>query len=39
MATDLGVDKIFTRGTTPAEVASYLVQALVPAAATSAVPA
>ena len=39
MATELGVDKIFTRGTTPAEVASYLVQALVPAAATSAVPA
>ena len=39
MATDLGVDKIFTRGTTPAEVASYLVQALVPAAATSAVSA
>ena len=39
MATDLGVDKIFTRGTTPAEVASYLVHALVPAAAPSAVPA
>jgi len=39
MATELGVDKIFTRGTTPAEVASYLVQALVPAAATSALPA
>jgi len=39
MAAELGVDKIFTRGTTPAEVASYLVHALVPAAAPSAVPA
>jgi beta-lysine 5,6-aminomutase beta subunit len=39
MATELGVDKIFTRGTTPAEVASYLVQALVPAAAPAGVPA
>ncbi|MGZ4625375.1 MAG: lysine 5,6-aminomutase subunit beta [Kineosporiaceae bacterium] len=31
-ATELGVDKIFGRGTTPGEVASYLVHALVPAA-------
>jgi beta-lysine 5,6-aminomutase beta subunit len=31
MAGDLGVDKIFGRGTTPREVASYLVHALVPA--------
>ncbi|SEG84967.1 beta-lysine 5,6-aminomutase beta subunit [Thermomonospora echinospora] len=31
-AADLGVDKIFGRGTTPAEVASYLVHALLPAA-------
>ena len=29
-AHDLGVDKIFGRGTTPSEVASYLVHALVP---------
>src|SRR3712207_5553429 len=29
MATDLGVDKVFGRGTTPGEVASYLVHALV----------
>jgi len=28
-ATDLGVDRIFTRGTTPGEVASYLVDRLV----------
>ncbi|GAB2607581.1 L-beta-lysine 5,6-aminomutase beta subunit [Paractinoplanes abujensis] len=28
MAADLGVDRIFTRGTTPREVASYLVHAL-----------
>jgi beta-lysine 5,6-aminomutase beta subunit len=27
---DLGVDKIFGRGTTPSEVASYLVHALAP---------
>jgi methylmalonyl-CoA mutase cobalamin-binding subunit len=27
---DLGVDRIFGRGTTPAEVASYLVHALLP---------
>jgi beta-lysine 5,6-aminomutase beta subunit len=31
MAGGLGVDKIFGRGTTPREVASYLVHALVPA--------
>jgi beta-lysine 5,6-aminomutase beta subunit len=30
MAADLGVDKVFGRGTTPGEVASYLVHALVP---------
>jgi beta-lysine 5,6-aminomutase beta subunit len=30
-AHDLGVDKIFGRGTTPGEVASYLVHALAPA--------
>ena len=30
MAADLGVDKIFGRGTTPREVASYLVHALAP---------
>ena len=30
-APDLGVDKIFGRGTTPREVASYLVHALAPA--------
>jgi beta-lysine 5,6-aminomutase beta subunit len=29
MAADLGVDKVFGRGTTPGEVASYLVHALV----------
>jgi beta-lysine 5,6-aminomutase beta subunit len=28
MAADLGVDRIFGRGTTPREVASYLVHAL-----------
>ena len=28
MAADLGVDKIFGRGTTPREVASYLVHTL-----------
>ena len=28
MAAELGVDKIFGRGTTPREVASYLVHAL-----------
>jgi beta-lysine 5,6-aminomutase beta subunit len=30
MTTQLGVDRIFGRGTTPGEVASYLVHALVP---------
>ena len=30
MAGDLGVDKVFGRGTTPGEVASYLVHALIP---------
>jgi len=30
MAAQLGVDRVFSRGTTPAEVASYLVHALVP---------
>jgi beta-lysine 5,6-aminomutase beta subunit len=30
MAGDLGVDKVFGRGTTPGEVASYLVHALTP---------
>jgi beta-lysine 5,6-aminomutase beta subunit len=29
MATELGVDRVFTRGTTPGEVASYLVHRLV----------
>ena len=29
-AAELGVDKIFGRGTTPGEVASYLVHALAP---------
>jgi beta-lysine 5,6-aminomutase beta subunit len=29
MADDLGVDKVFGRGTTPGEVASYLVHALI----------
>jgi beta-lysine 5,6-aminomutase beta subunit len=28
MAGDLGVDRVFTRGTTPGEVASYLVHRL-----------
>jgi methanogenic corrinoid protein MtbC1 len=31
MVGDLGVDKVFGRGTTPGEVASYLVHALIPA--------
>jgi beta-lysine 5,6-aminomutase beta subunit len=30
MAAELGVDRVFGRGTTPGEVASYLVHALVP---------
>jgi beta-lysine 5,6-aminomutase beta subunit len=29
MAADLGVDRVFSRGTTPGEVASYLVHRLV----------
>jgi beta-lysine 5,6-aminomutase beta subunit len=29
-ASDLGVDRVFGKGTTPAEVASYLVHALIP---------
>jgi beta-lysine 5,6-aminomutase beta subunit len=29
MAGELGVDRVFTRGTTPGEVASYLVHQLV----------
>ena len=32
MAGDLGVDKVFGRGTTPGEVASYLIHALIPEA-------
>jgi beta-lysine 5,6-aminomutase beta subunit len=32
MAAELGVDKIFGKGTTPRDVASYLVHALAPAA-------
>ncbi|MBK6874263.1 MAG: cobalamin-dependent protein [Kineosporiaceae bacterium] len=35
-ATDLGVDRIFGKGTTPGEVASYLVHRLVPAKAATA---
>ena len=35
MAPELGVDKIFGRGTTPREVASYLVHALAPEPATA----
>jgi beta-lysine 5,6-aminomutase beta subunit len=35
MAADLGVDKVFGRGTTPGEVASYLVHALIPSEETS----
>ena len=34
MAGDLGVDRVFTRGTTPAEVASYLVHRLATSPAT-----
>jgi beta-lysine 5,6-aminomutase beta subunit len=33
MAAELGVDKIFGRGTTPREVASYLVHTVTPGAA------
>jgi beta-lysine 5,6-aminomutase beta subunit len=36
MSAELGVDKIFSRGTTPGEVASYLVHALVPQASPAA---
>ena len=36
MAAQLGVDRIFGRGTTPAEVASYLVHAVLPSAPASA---
>jgi beta-lysine 5,6-aminomutase beta subunit len=35
MAGDLGVDRVFTRGTTPGEVASYLVHRLAPTPVTS----
>jgi beta-lysine 5,6-aminomutase beta subunit len=35
MAAELGVDKIFGRGTTPREVASYLVHTLTPEPATA----
>jgi beta-lysine 5,6-aminomutase beta subunit len=35
MAADLGVDKVFGRGTTPGEVASFLVSALVPEGAAA----
>jgi len=37
-AHDLGVDKIFGRGTTPAEVASYLVHALAPQTSSEGAP-
>lgn len=36
-AAALGVDRIFGRGTTPGEVASYLVHALIPTSSTSAI--
>ena len=36
MAGDLGVDKVFGRGTTPGEVASYLIHALIPNQETAA---
>ena len=35
MTAELGVDKVFGRGTTPGEVASYLVSALVPEGAAA----
>ena len=38
MAAELGVDRIFGKGTTPGEVASYLVHALTPAAAPEQAP-
>ena len=34
MTAELGVDRIFSKGTTPGEVASYLVSSLVPAPST-----
>ena len=34
MTAELGVDRIFGKGTTPGEVASYLVNALVPTPST-----
>jgi beta-lysine 5,6-aminomutase beta subunit len=34
MTAELGVDRIFGKGTTPGEVASYLVSSLVPAPST-----
>jgi beta-lysine 5,6-aminomutase beta subunit len=34
MADDLGVDRVFTRGTTPGEVASFLVHRLTTAKAS-----
>ncbi|MDQ6874396.1 MAG: cobalamin-dependent protein [Actinomycetota bacterium] len=39
MAAELGVDRIFSKGTTPAEVASYLVHALAPGARLTEQPA
>jgi beta-lysine 5,6-aminomutase beta subunit len=39
MAASLGVDKIFGKGTTPSEVASYLAYALAPAPPGAAGPA
>jgi beta-lysine 5,6-aminomutase beta subunit len=39
LAAELGVDKIFGKGTTPRDVASYLVHALAPAQAMSEAPA
>jgi beta-lysine 5,6-aminomutase beta subunit len=38
MAAELGVDRIFGKGTTPSEVASYLVHALAPARPPAALP-
>ena len=35
MADELGVDKIFGKGTTPGEVASYLAYALAPEVAAA----
>ena len=37
-ARELGVDRVFGRGTTPGEVASYLVHALVPPAPSGRTP-